>query len=284
MSSALTLSGSNLYIAVASHCDRGPYKGRLIRVNTTTRATNAFYFNGGPTGPDGGGVWGWGGASIDPSNGDAYVATGNVFANPENSFYGDAIVRLTGSLGFVASHSPGVGIGDDDFGSTPVLFQKPGCPPQLLAEQKSGDLYLYDRGSIAGGFRQQVRITQRGTSSACLRTLPRLRWCTSSIPSPTGSSERGCSHFASTPTAPSSWRGKPGQWSEYGSTPTVANGVVYYGDGFGPRVHAVNATTGQALWSSGAELTRAVFAAPVVANGQLYVAAWDHKLHAYGLP
>ena len=201
------------------------------------------------------GVWGWGGASIDPSNGDAYVATGNVFANPENSFYGDAIVRLTGSLGFVASHSPGFGFGDDDFGSTPVLFQKPGCPPQLLAEQKSGTLYLYDRDSIAGGFRQRVRITT-GTSSACPATLPRLRWCTWSILCSYGFFGEGLLAFRLDANCTLQLAWQTASAVGIGSTPTVANGVVYYADGFGPKVHAVNATTGQALWSSGAELPR----------------------------
>ena len=226
---------------------------------------------------------GWGGASIDPSNGDAYVATGNVFANPENSFYGDAIVRLTGSLGFVAKHSPGIGFEDDDFGSTPMLFQKPGCPPQLLAEQKSGNLYLYDRDSIAGGFRQQVRITNR-----VFIGLPAYSPATQMVyvvnPVSYGFFAAGLVAFRLDANCTLQYAWQSPSTVAIGSTPTVANGVVYYADGFRPNVHAVNATTGQLLWSSGSELSVRAFAAPVVANGQLYVPAWDHKVHGYGLP
>ena len=96
-----------LYIATGSHCDQGPYYGHVIRVDVQSRATLTWYSNGlGPTGPSGGGIWGWGGVWIDSRDGNVYVATGNLFTNPENSPYGDSIVRLTSDLHVVSSTRP----------------------------------------------------------------------------------------------------------------------------------------------------------------------------------
>jgi len=58
------------------------------------------------------------------------------------------------------------------------------------------------------------------------------------------------------------------------STPTVAGGVVYYGDGAGSRLFAFDAATGRRLWTSGHTLHGAVFAAPVVVRGRLYASTW----------
>jgi outer membrane protein assembly factor BamB len=77
------------------------------------------------------------------------------------------------------------------------------------------------------------------------------------------------------------WQTEAGGNQDLGSTPTVANGVVYYADGRNKHVHAFNAQTGEALWSSGAEITGNVFAAPVVVNGTLLAASWDGRLHAW---
>src|SRR5262249_35821335 len=67
------------------------------------------------------------------------------------------------------------------------------------------------------------------------------------------------------------------------SSPTVANGVVYYGDGPGNQAIALDASTGALLWTSGATITDGIYAPPVVVNGWLFVGSWDHALHAYAL-
>jgi outer membrane protein assembly factor BamB len=64
---------------------------------------------------------------------------------------------------------------------------------------------------------------------------------------------------------------------------TVANGVVYLTGGFGAVVHAINASAGMELRTPKSELQGFVFAAPAIVNGQLYVGAYDHHLHAYVL-
>jgi outer membrane protein assembly factor BamB len=68
------------------------------------------------------------------------------------------------------------------------------------------------------------------------------------------------------------------------SSPTVANGVVYYGSGPDRRVYAFNAQTGQKLWTSATtDVAGSILAAPVAARGQVFAGAYDNRLHAWGL-
>jgi outer membrane protein assembly factor BamB len=65
------------------------------------------------------------------------------------------------------------------------------------------------------------------------------------------------------------------------SAPSVAGGVVYYGNGIGQRLLAYNAANGRPVWNSRTLLRGPIFAAPTVVNGTLYAAAWDGRLHAF---
>jgi outer membrane protein assembly factor BamB len=79
------------------------------------------------------------------------------------------------------------------------------------------------------------------------------------------------------------WQTRAGVLGRIGSTPTVANGVVYWADGAGKKVRAFNAQTGQALWTSGAEVLGGIYAAPVVIDGKVFAGSYDNHLHAWGL-
>jgi outer membrane protein assembly factor BamB len=63
----------------------------------------------------------------------------------------------------------------------------------------------------------------------------------------------------------------------------VANGVVYLTDGPNKVVYALNAQSGQILWTSGSTVTNGgVYAAPL-ADKNLYVASYGGTLYAFGL-
>jgi serine/threonine-protein kinase len=63
------------------------------------------------------------------------------------------------------------------------------------------------------------------------------------------------------------------------SAPAVANGVVYFGSADG--IHALDAKTGESLWSQA--LQRAAVS-PAVVNGMVFVGSRDASIHAFGLP
>ncbi len=156
----LTLAGSTLYVPVASYCDtpdpaNGAYpNGGLYGVDVDTPA-NAGHFQVSP--PETlGGIWGYGGASVDPLTGDLWVTTGNSepLGAGETQGYAETVDELDPSLGVVAwNRPPGIPDADldTDFGSTPTLFQPDGCPPLAAAYNKNGELYVFNRDDLDAG-------------------------------------------------------------------------------------------------------------------------------------
>jgi hypothetical protein len=292
--SAPTLVANHLYFEIAAHCDGPPYLGRVVDINPDAHAIAHTWYATTANGPDGGGIWGWGGASIDPANGDVFVATGNSRAEPENGYYADAVVQLSSTLALKAFHKPGVEIRDDDFGATPVLFQKPGCPPQLAVQQKNGSFYLYDRASIANGYRQRVRVIdppdpvtgphEPGLLGVALY-YPKTQMVYLITPraKADGSFVRGLVAFRLDASCRLQVAWQTPLATSIATTASIANDVVFVNGGFSGKVHAVNALTGAPLWNSGTSVPGALFAAPVVVNGQLFVAGYDNHLHAFGL-
>ena len=65
--------------------------------------------------------------------------------------------------------------------------------------------------------------------------------------------------------------------------PVAANGVVYAPTGNGSSVFAFDGASGKCL-GSGAVAQGGVLAAPMVVNGQLFVADFSGNLSAFGLP
>jgi outer membrane protein assembly factor BamB len=291
--SAPTLAGNHLYFEISSRCDLAPYHGRVVDINPDTHSI-ANTWNAVPPDVSGGGIWGWGGASVDPSNGDVFVATGNTLGNPENGYYGEALVQLSNTLQLKAFHKPAVIIRDDDFGATPVLFQKPGCPAQLAVYQKNGSFFLYDRASIASGPRQLVPLVDppdpvTGPHEPGLLGVPLYYPKTQMIYALTprakvdGSFGHGLVAFTLDADCKLQLAWQTPLATSIAVTASIANNVVYVTGGFGGKVYAVNATNGQLLWDSGTSAPGPILAAPVIVRGQLYAGGYDMHLHAWGL-
>jgi len=285
--SAITLAGGALYVETASYCDRIPYYGRVVKIDLPTPSVVAtWYVTSSPgAGPGGGGIWGWGGASVD-SSGDLYVATGNATTTPENYGYAEGVVRLSSALEVRASNYPGLDGYDLDFGSTPVSYQAPGCPGQSVVENKSGGVFVYERDAIASGPTQRVEI-----GPAQLIGVPaydpttRMVYVSNSTDLAGGEYWHGLVAFSVGADCQLhlAWQQPQGVNGLVASSPTVANGVVYYGDGPGNELFALSGDSGAVLWQSGSTIEGAIYAPPIVVNGRLYAAAWDHMVHAYAV-
>ena len=76
------------------------------------------------------------------------------------------------------------------------------------------------------------------------------------------------------------WSVTQGAGSQEG-IPLVHDGVMYL-QAPGAVVQALDATTGQVLWS--AATSYAAGSSPAVANGMVYISVDDNNLYAYGLP
>jgi outer membrane protein assembly factor BamB len=288
--SAVNDFAGKLYVTVASHCDRAPYYGDVVEVDLRSRSIVGRFYPAGPPsgGVSGGGIWGYGGAAIDPSSQHVFVATGNALTTPENSGYSEAVVELSSSLGVLGSDSPGLPGSDADFGATPVVFRPTGCPMTLVAaKQKSGLLFVYAEGSLTAGYHQRLQIASssdwRFNGLPAWDPVTNMLYVSNSTDSSSGTYLHGMVALKASANCSLSlaWQNSVGPTPTSVSSPTVAHGVVYYGDGKGSQEHAFNAATGTQLWTSGST-TGQIFAAPTVVNGELLVASWDHHLYAFG--
>ena len=156
---ALTAVRGSIYLGTGSYCD-SPMVGKVVRVNTLTRAVSRWDVVPAERG-GGGGIWGWGGLAYSAARGSVFVVTGNAFrggTNDGNGFrewepYGEHLVELSPSLRVrAASHPAGVNAPDDlDFVGSPVIVTRRGCPEQVIALNKNGRLYAWRTKRIAAG-------------------------------------------------------------------------------------------------------------------------------------
>jgi outer membrane protein assembly factor BamB len=289
-----TLINSTLYIATASRCDIRPYHGQVVSVSVNTHTVQNRWYPDGATGPDGGGIWGPGGVSATvfkpsaPTDFHLYALTGNAFATPQNGGYAEHVVRLSPTLQPETSNTTTPNVNDADFGATPPLFQPPGCPGLLAAMQKTGKLFIYNRAAIPSGPIQTLQIS---TSSAYGSFVgqptynPVLNRLYLGSPTDSGIYRHGliALSISSSCSFSLAWQQQVGRNGSSDIPPMSANGVVYYVDGGSSQAFAFDAQTGKQLWTFTTDTSSGVRASPTVVNGQVFIAAYDHKLYAFGL-
>jgi outer membrane protein assembly factor BamB len=289
----LTLSRGRLYVTVASLCDQGHYYGGIDAVNVahpqrivrwrTTAGTRAY----------GGGIWGWGGVSID-GRGDVYAASGNSIGTAsEAAGAAESVIELSPQLVVQQQNHPlhpPFKIFDRDFGTTPVLVHAPGCPAQLVAINKDGELFLYDRARIAAGPTERIQVAADAPNSIPLYGMPAYDPATRTLvlvspTTPAESSLRGglqAFRLADTCRLVSVWQ-HAFDPPNAGSAPTIAGGVVYIGSGRDGRLLAFRLRDGLPLFDRSLS-SEAVFAAPTVADGQVLIGDWGGHVTALLAP
>ncbi len=283
--SALTLFNGHIYAELASYCDYPHYHGQIDAIGTHGGRINRWFVTGLP-GPNGGGIWSWGGISVDPRGGAIYTATGNSIGSSDSLGYAERVVRLTPKLRVVSSNYPGLPkVGDADFGATPMLYRAPGCPPQLAVGNKAGGFFVYNRDSIGSGPVQRITLAGSSNGSQALigtaAYLPTERTVYVTNPGRQGGYGPGMLAFGVTGSCHLALRWQAPGPGGATSGPTIAGGVVFYGSGASGRVIALDAHNGKRLWTSGP--LDAVYGAPTVMNGVMYVTSYDGRLRAYAV-
>ena len=292
-----------VYVASASNGgDVAPWRGQVyqVDVSATPKLVGDFVVVPSIPAPNGGGgIWGYGGVSADPTTGNIYAASAddsNVSTGGTEGYtpYSDSMLALNsnvGLLGYYQAPQPSqYGCSDSpcdlDFASTPIIFQPAGCPTMLAAGNKNGNLYLFRASDlIASGQPLQIltlNVANDSLGSGGVGGVPaysptaNMLFITDAGPGVTGVSAGivGMNVTASC-TLQVAWS-HPLSGNDFpNSTPTIANGLVYVGEGSTGIVHAYNAQTGTELWNSGTQIKSAsTFAAPTIANGTVYVGSW----------
>lgn len=291
---ALTLNKNNgkLYATTSSTCDISPWYGRVVAIDTTTATLgNTFY----PTqGSSGGGIWGFGGASVDPSTNDVYIATGNADGANQAAFYAEQVLGLSADLSTILGHSYATlpPSSDADYGATPLLFQPPGCAPLVAAVNKSGIFALWNRASISAGPTQTIQMsisTDNGDFVGVPAYDPVTNLVYVGLPSTFGIYKPGLGAFRirtdCTLDPTPAWNAAFGadgavltSDDTLRSPIAIANGVVFVNDYDTGVAYAFDATAGTQLWSK--TLSGRSPVGPIVANGHLYVSDITGKINA----
>ena len=289
--SAATLSRGWLYVPVASLCDTGFYFGGITAVNTATPAATRVWHTTAGTSSYAGGIWGWGGVSVDAATGDVYAASGNSLGTSrEDVGYAENVIALTPGLTVLAANDPlrpPFTFSDRDFGTTPVLVDAHGCPAQLVAINKDGELFLYDRARLRAGPRQRLRVAGDSPAMIPLYGIPAYDAATRTLVLVSPSNPPGSRMHAGVQAfrLAGNCRFVP-RWNKRfdqpnaGSAPTIAGGVVYIGSGRNGWLRAFRLSDGIQLWARHVS-TRAVFAAPTVDRGTLLVGDWGGSVSAF---
>lgn len=308
MHGGLTYNPANglLYAVTGSTCDISPWYGRVVAINTNgPSVVGTFYtMSGGPTqGASGGGIWGPGGASVDPSTNNVFIVTGNAdttTGQAQNAGYSEEMIELNSTLGSVlASNYPTnlpsiYGDNDFDFGATPLLFQPPGCPAMAAAINKSGTFELYDRATISSGPVQYIYMsvaTDRGEFVGMPAYDPVTNYVYVGLPSQQGIYNAGMAAFSiqsnCTLNPTPAWAANFGPVGSVSSTSrrspiSIVNGVVYISNFTGDTEYAFNAATGAQLWTT--PLSSWGTVGTIVANGIVYVGQDGGAITAWALP
>ncbi len=283
---ALALSRGRLYVPVASLCDNGVYNGGVVAIDVKRPARMLRWRTITNPSAYAGGIWGWGGVSIEGSTGDVYAATGNSLGTSnEAEPNGERVVQLSADLVLRQANYPLIPpftVGDRDFGTTPVLVHAPGCPPQAVAINKDGELFVYDRRHISLGPTQRLRVAGEGTGIA-LYGMPAWdrRTRTLVLISPTappgGRLHAGLQAFRLGSNCQLTLRWQSSfDAPDAGSAPTIAGSVVYAATGRNGRARAYRMSDGKPLnaW----QLSNQAFAAPAIDSGAVYFADWSGQI------
>jgi outer membrane protein assembly factor BamB len=295
----LNLVNNNLYITTASDGDdTNPWWGRIMRIDVSGAAPAvAGWFKVVPgiaTPNGGGGIWGFGGVSVDSLN-RVFAAT-SADSKPWSPTvpegytpYAGRLVALAADLGYSAvtnalgsplgsyepphpSPCPGApGVCDMDFGATPVVFQPSSCATELTAAgNKDGHVYVLPVNDLATSVTTSLQslalnIAYDGPGAGGITGVPafwpagNMLFVTDGGPGINGINAGVVGLTASCSNPPNylqvAWSVALAAANDQPpSAPTVANGVVFVGSGLNGSVHAYDATNGTELWNSGSAI------------------------------
>jgi outer membrane protein assembly factor BamB len=290
---ALTLDAARhtLYVAAASRCDNVPYHGLIVAVDSNAAIeTHLFYVMGGPNAPNGGGVWGAAGVSLDPRNtGALYAFTANSDSPTTSGAYPLSILRLNPSLDVVAGIDPDPTTQDLGFGATPLMVPPvDGCANYIaIGKAKSGILYTFENADDLSNASLVQRIQVAASElqgdnigTAAFSPATKLVYVANGLDSPDKAIRHGLLAFSiqsdCTLSSMPVWSNVNGPnggiYDNPPGNPSVAAGVVWYTNGTSGQLLAFDANSGTPLWQ--ASLGGPSFTAPSIAGGRVFVPSW----------
>jgi outer membrane protein assembly factor BamB len=310
--SPLNVANGYLYAVTSGYYgDAPPYDGHVVAIDLSSGKTTVFnslcstyrkLIKANTCSQQRSGIWGRGGAVVDPDSsmgGRIYAATGNgqFDAGTGGDNYGDSLLSLSQDLSsLLGSYTPTdyqqLENGDTDLGSSsPGILpdQATSQTPYMIIEGgKDAILKLLNRAALPGlgGELQEVdlpgglfsapAIWTQGSSTAWVF----LGFSSEIMAYQLQTNSSGVSQLTSI------WNASPGNSQGEGSSPVVANGIVFVA--FNDALVALDAATGKELWSSASKTSRVNIGSihwqsPIVVNGWVYCSDQNGNLTAYSL-
>ncbi len=303
---------SYLYMASGGYPgDQGDYQGHVTAINLTDGSQRIFnancsdqtvHFVTAPGSPDcsavQSAVWSRAAVVYDTNTGKIYLATGNGPYDPAHHDWGDSVLALnpngTGGSGnpldtFTPANFQQLADSDADLGSTaPAILPAPAnSSVHHLAVQGGKDAKLRllnldnlsgqgGPGHTGGEVGTVINVPQGGEvlTAPAVWTSPADGSVWVFVANSNGiSGLRLRVDGNGTPSLQAIW-----QKSNGGTSPIVANGVLYYAGN--NTIRALNPVNGNPLWSG--SIGSIHWESPIVANGVLYITDGNGKLNAYG--
>lgn len=310
--SPLNVANGYLYATTSGYDgDATPYDGHVVAVNLGSGRKTVFNSlcsqkHSLPT-PSScpqqrSGIWARGGAVADADssmNGEVYAATGNgdFDANQGGHNYGDSVLGLSANLlNLAGSYTPTnyqqLQSGDVDLGSTsPAMLpaQSSSQTPLMLVEGgKDAVLKLVNRAALPGvGNELQLIDLPQGLFStpAVWSDASNHAWIFMGF-SYVIQAYRLNTNSSGQSQLVEIWHSSPGQTGGEGTSPVVANGVLFVA--YDGAIFALNAMNGNTLWSSAMSSARKTIGpvhwqSPIVVNGAVYCSDQNGNLTAYAL-
>ncbi len=310
--SPLNVANGYLYAVTSGYYgDAPPYDGHVVAIRLSDGKKTVFnslcshyrkLVKSSTCSQQRSGIWGRGGAVVDPDssmNGRIYAATGNgqFDAGSGGDNYGDSLLSLSADLSsLLGSYTPTdfqqLENGDTDLGSSspgilPVQSSSQ-TPAMIIEGGKDAILKLLNRAALpgVGGELQQIDLPGGLFSAPAIWTdASNQAWVF------LGFSNEVMAYRLQTNSSglsqlKSIWQVSPGNSSGEGSSPVVADGLVFVA--FDSALVALDALSGKELWSSaetraGGTIGPIHWESPIVVNGWVYCSDQNGNLTAYAL-
>lgn len=284
--------GGSVYIGVASFCDNPPVRGKFVQLDAATGAIENTFFTV-PAGCTGGGVWG--SPTLGESGNVIFIATGNSGPCSRDEPFSSSIIELQASdLSLVNSwrgliHTPS---GDNDFGSTPTIFNVSagsGTHRLIGVAHKNGVYYAFNRLHLSDGPIWQVRIA--GDNADCPQcgdgSISPSAWDGTTLyvaggnTTINGISCAGSVRALNPLTGAFIWQHCLHSGPVLGAV-TVIGGVVIVAQG--TNINMLNAASGNTIFTfTDRRSGSAFFGGAAVAQGMVFAGNLDGFMYAFGL-
>jgi hypothetical protein len=313
-SSSLNRTSSFVYMTTSGYPgDAGHYEGHVVAVNLATGAATVFntlcsniqqLLTDQPGQPNycpdvQSGVWARAGAVVEPGTGNVFIVSGNGNFNGTTD-WGDSVVKLSADVttlldSYTPTNYQQLQKLDLDLGSSaPAIFpvQSTSATPYLAAQVgKDGQIRLLNRRNLTGtghpggvGGELQM-ITAPGTCEVL--AAPVVWTDTSGKAWLFVANDCGLAGYnLSTDNAGKSTLALIWQQSQGGTSPVLANGVLYVVHNNGGAIDACDPTTGSLLWTStqvGVTLGGIHWESPIILNNLLLISDESGKVYAFAV-